>query len=526
VRDDTGRPVAGAVVNEGASASTYSAADGSYTLSLVAGDHWINAFTNDESFDTGSNILLVPVPAASASVDFVLSVRNRTIQGRVTDDQGQPLADATVFATNPLKSTGQARDTAADGTYSLTVPAGVYWVYVVKYPGLFDPVGHIPFEPSRSQAVDVSATSAQDINFALKPVSGLQPIHGRVLDHQGGPVSAVVTAAPVDQFSCNPRESVITDESGAYTLTVKPGAYLISMHSEGLPALPNQTVSVPTAAAVDFTYPPLYTLSGRVTDATGKPLRHVLAQASTSAFDGLYNSSLSDDDGYYSVIVAAGSYTITAYHQAYNVPPAQVMTVLPEHNDINFVLSPVVPPDQVLRGVVLDETGRPAANAVVSLAGELFSGETVYYDGSFARAVYPGTYTVYAGGYGYASSVPQQVTVPPGPTALTFTVRRADQFIFGQVTDEAGNPLCGVNVEATGEAAFTTALTNSSGRFAMRVPTGSYTIRALAAGYPTASAEMVTGTPAASQLELVMAKTVQEPGATRFVYLPAVTATR
>jgi protocatechuate 3,4-dioxygenase beta subunit len=259
---------------------------------------------------------------------------------------------------------------------------------------------------------------------------------------------------------------------------------------------------VPHAAAVDFTYPRLYAIGGRVTDDQGKPVRDVLMQVTTNGFNGVYNSTLSASDGWYSLAVAAGTYTVTAYHQGFSLPPVQTVTVLPEHGDVHFVLTRVAPPDQVIQGKVLDETGQPAEYAVVTLAGEM-AGKSAYFNGAFARVVYPGTYTVFAGGAGYAASDPQQVTVPPGRTDLVFTVRRADQFVYGEVTDQAGQPLCGASVEVTGAAGSSAALTNGSGRFAVRVPRGTYTIRASAIGFP-AQAQTVTVPPTVTQLRFTL----------------------
>jgi protocatechuate 3,4-dioxygenase beta subunit len=509
VRDDAGRPVAGASVGDGITSRSLTADDGSYTIAVGPGEHWISAYSDAgfyNAYDAGLNALLVAIPPAADGVDFVLRVRNRTIRGRVVDDQGQPVALADVFATNPLASLGQVRETDADGYYTLTVAAGVYWVHTVKHFSVFDqnPNRLTPFYPSYSQEVDVSADSAQAINFMLEPVTGLIKIRGRVRDAGGSPVSAVVSATSLDTYKCYLAERVSTDESGAYTIAVRPGNYSVNVYNDRLPALADQTISVPPEASIDFTFPQLYSLSGRVTDAKGKPLQYVLMQVTSSEFNGIYTSSLSDSDGWYSLIVAAGAYTVTAFHEGFAAPPAQMATIPPERTEINFVLSPVSPPDQLIRGRVLDETGQPAANAVVSLAGDLFGGKTVYYDGSFSRAVYAGTYTVAAGGSSYISSPSQQVTVPSSSTELEFTVRRADQFIFGQVTDEAGNPLCAVKVEASGEAASTYAFTDVSGRFALRVPNGVYTLRASRSDHLSPAAQTVTVPPTATQLKFVL----------------------
>jgi hypothetical protein len=122
-----------------------------------------------------------------------------------------------------------------------------------------------------------------------------------------------------------------------------------------------------------------------------------------------------------------------------------------------------------------------------------------------------------AGGAGYASSAPQRITIPPRKTVLAFTVRRADQFIFGQLTDEAGNPLCRVRVEATGDEASGFVFTDRSGRFVLRVPGGAYTIRASRNDYPLPATQTLTVPPTAAQVNLVLQLL---PAANRSLYLP------
>jgi protocatechuate 3,4-dioxygenase beta subunit len=511
VRDENGLPVAGAKVIDDASAGTTTAADGSYTLSVVAGEHWISTYSDDDTlYDGGDDIVKVSVPPAAEGVDFELRVRTRTIRGRVVDDQGRPVAMATVFATNPLENTGHAQDTAADGTYLLSVPMGVYWVHVVRYWNHYDdgPHRNTVFEPSVQQEIDVSGNSAQGVDFVLKPISGLHTLRGHVFDHEGAAVDAMISASPIDANSCEARQTVSVDATGAYTVPVKAGTYLVSAFSDGRPVLPDQRITVPSDASVDFTYPRLYAISGRVTNEKGRPLQNVLLQASTEDLDIVYNSSLTESDGWYNILVGAGTYTVTAFDDGYTSSPAQVVTVPAPPAQIDFVLTSVAPPEHVIRGRVLDESGKPARHAVVSLQGDFYGGDTVYYDGSFSRAVYPGTYTVVAGGYGYLTSEAQQVTVPAGANDLTFTVRRADESVFGKVTNEAGDPVCGARVEVSGDGGISTYVsTNSGGNFALRLPDGVYTLRASAQGYPTQT-QTATVPPTATQVNFVLSASV------------------
>jgi protocatechuate 3,4-dioxygenase beta subunit len=510
VRDEAGQPIAEASVGYGVTAVAATAADGSYTLAVAPGEHFINVYKR--GYDTGSYAsVLVPNAPTTSGVDFVLRIRNRTIRGRVTDGQGRPVDLAMVYASNPLDHTGVMEKTDANGVYTLTVAAGVYWVYTTREYNVFDPNPEQPlrYVPSQSQEVDVSQHSAQAIDFTIEPAAAL--LRGTVHDSSGQPVERAAVAATSVCGAVSYSEP--TDASGTYAIVLPPGTYSVHASKDGLPGAPAQTVSISPEATVNFTFPQPYAITGRAVDPQGQPLAEVLIEASahTRTSDSDYDYTLTDGDGRYTLIVAAGAYTVSASHGSLATPPVQTATVPPERTDVNFVLAPRLPRDQeTLLGMVYDEEGRPAANAILSVAGVPNAQKIAYFDGSYALALDPGTYSITAGGVlpmqtfgaggrAYVVSAPQQITLPANQTGLNFTVRRADQFIFGQVTDAAGHPLCDVHVEATGEGTSASARTDSSGRYALRLPDGTYTLRASASGYPASLPQTVTVPPTAIQ---------------------------
>lgn len=126
-----GEPVAGVVVTltgpEGAG-STTTAADGTYVFDGVPpGDHTVRVTPPDGYRADGPDMRGVTVAAEDlADVDFALS-RPGSIGGTVTDDAGEPVADATVTVTGPGGSITLATD-AVGGYFTGDLPAGGYLI--------------------------------------------------------------------------------------------------------------------------------------------------------------------------------------------------------------------------------------------------------------------------------------------------------------------------------------------------------------------------------------------------------------
>lgn len=84
VRDDLGRPVAGAFVGNGTANKTTTAANGSYSLELPPGEHWLNAYSDVQfysAYDDGADQFLVEVPPARDGIEAMpcLSPNSRLI---------------------------------------------------------------------------------------------------------------------------------------------------------------------------------------------------------------------------------------------------------------------------------------------------------------------------------------------------------------------------------------------------------------------------------------------------------------
>jgi protocatechuate 3,4-dioxygenase beta subunit len=162
-----------------------------------------------------------------------------------------------------------------------------------------------------------------------------------------------------------------------------------------------------------------------------------------------------------------------------------------------------------IRGTVRDASGKPLPMAWVStwLPEETTSWVTdVYYDGTYVRGMVSGTHDVRASADCHVSESKQDVTLPPSRTGIDFSLTPRDQLISGVVSDTNGIPLCDAEVGATpaGSGTSVTDYTERNGRYALQVPTGTYTVRASKSGYGPAADRAVTVPPYARGTDFIL----------------------
>ncbi len=497
VRDEAGNPLGGASIWGGLSSAT-TAANGTYTITVGPGEHSLSA--HKEGYEDAPSVL-APTPPDVAGVDFVLRLKDQVIRGRVTDDQGRPVADAWVSAEHIVCGAlgDDVTRTTANGAYTLTIASGIYWVEVEKD-------GYVPAPPEEVTVLAGTARAAEaQVNFTLQPA--MYSIRGTVRNSLGQPLAG----AWVYASACGLRYDATTDATGAYTLTVSAEKYSVYAYKWDYPDSDAQTISAPpNAAGVNFIMPPTYTISGRVTDDQGQPIEDVYVR--TAWPYPYYDSDWTDASGWYTLTVRSGDYNIRAEKAGYATPANRAVTVPPDQPRVNFTMSPLAW-DQNIQGMVRDESGRPAAEARVSVS--LVSGQgfgtsrQVYYNGTYSTTLTAGTYNVYAYASCYVSSAGRQVTLPPSRSGLDFTLRHQDQLISGRVTDSDHNPICSARVEAD-DGAYDYDYSERNGRYALQLPAGTYTVSASRSGYSPPPDKAVIVPPHATGTDFVF----QAPGNT------------
>jgi hypothetical protein len=315
----------------------------------------------DFSGDLGPPVDPTPaLPTVNANGQLirpVLVVGTAVIRGRVTRDDGFPVARATVSTQVAMTAPGLGRQailsgsktaqTGDDGSYEISeLPAGQYRVVAAK-PGYIRGGYGQREETDPSTPVDVAdAQTRTRIDVVLQRNSN---VTGRVVDEYGDPVENVAVTLSQIKFLGGRKRLVTvsamsgrtTDDLGRYRVySVPPGDYVVSASvgqvvafqpSTGVsgyaltyfPSTPNpreaQFVSVPRAldvTGIDFVLVPIQTatVSGRKIGADGEPFGGSLtitpSQRSGALVTEPAGARIYDDGRFEFPNVAPGDYVI------------------------------------------------------------------------------------------------------------------------------------------------------------------------------------------------------------------------
>ncbi len=397
VRDTHGAPIAGAQIFAsrpccprlfGGGGAT-SAADGTYTLSgLDPAAYSVSATATGYVGQSYSGTVTPPLGGTSTGIDVVL-VQDGTITGKVTDQNGTPVAGASVNANPAGSCCMQPVTTAADGTYTIQAPVGTYRLLVSKtgfgpryYGGASDERG----------GFDVIVSSAQttpNIDVSLEPGG---TITGTIRDTSNAAVAgATVYAQDVVGGFTQPVQST---GGGAYAIhDLAPGTYLMTAWAPGHSGAyyPNSytqagataltVVSGGTLSGIDLALAQGATISGRVTDLQNNPLPGVGVSASGSAFtipqffggnssvataaDGTFTlSGIGPGENTLSFQDGQNGYANVYYHGAYMQAQAtQVTTSIGEN--VTGIDQQLSHSTGSVSGTVTDDHGQPVAGAAV-----------------------------------------------------------------------------------------------------------------------------------------------------------------
>ncbi len=310
------------------------------------------------------------------------------VRGRVTDQDGRPIAGAAVVAAGFWKPTDSGfsdnialvpevasayrTTTAADGTYVLkSIPQGVLLEAKITAPGFGTP--EISWNTTQAAAITLDRRAGR-IEGRLKPpdergLSGRMRIH---LSYAGPPGKS--SSGPV---SLRYNEGTEAGKDGSFRFDgLPPGRYAISAAAEDdapFVARPVQDVEVGPDAALGIEIPlqRLVTITGRVVDArTGKGVASV--GVACYRINNLYRqdmrSARTDAEGRFMVPAQPGRVYIEpqGFPRTYlvsNDADCPNLEVKADRAWPDLKLSPATE----LHGVVVDASGHPAAGAEVYL---------------------------------------------------------------------------------------------------------------------------------------------------------------
>lgn len=444
-----------------------------------------------------------------------------TLEGQVVDPQGRPVAEADVRSEpgNGLGLRRRSRRRADDSPDATTGPDGRFVVG--------DLARGVPMTLTirrkgygGTDLAGIELPLEEPLTVVLEPSSILS---GEVVDTDGQGIEkagilARGGAAP------GPRSrggSFTRGESGAdgrFTVEgVAPGRVTVSVMADGYL---EQEKEVEVIAGEDrddlrFALEPGATITGRVVDASGRPLAEarlrVVSDAPPFGFRGA-SSAESDADGVYLLAgVPAGEQSVAAEHEGH-VRTVRDLTVVIGENRLDFRLEAGLS----VAGRVIDEGGAPVAGARVALGGAggrpaslLSGGEMSDGAGAFRfDGVEPGSYSLTATKGGFAAFRQEEpVEVTAGPVEGLEVVLRRGARVTGRLLGVELGELAGAQV-IVGNFADPSRLpviapVDYEGRFRLEgIGVGEWTLMALLGDGLPAGQERITIEPGQRELEV------------------------
>ncbi len=463
VRDKTsGQPIEKAYISIEAEQSTKRRTsaktdeNGSYKIStLDTGSYTLKATAKGYMKATRPGVT-VRVGQATDGINFSLLPQPR-IRGTVTLEGGG-VAKGTELRLSSAGSfitglTGRLFYGKADGVadeygrYEIVKgKPGKRYIVTAYLPGYVSAVSE-PFQlvPGRDQ---------EGVDFSLKKGCSLS---GRVTDEKQNPVSGAKVKTgkkggfgPFDSdlgtSSAKGQGIALTDDTGNFTLSgIEPGSYKIQVSAKGYSTANVDNVKF----SEDSKSEPLkivlqagLTISGRVTDSSGKPLHGAKVWAFGSGETGYVSRRTeTDEEGRYEIVsLSSGSYKVRTRLKGYSRERTE--GVEPPAEDIDFVLSS----GGRIAGRVLDrESGRsvtrfrymtdqaPYSKKILFKYGK----EQVSEDGTFeTKPLDPGDYAVTVSADGYAPERVEGIEVESGKTVQVDIRLRPAASIKGEILNE------------------------------------------------------------------------------------------
>ncbi len=269
----------------------------------------------------------VPEPAGAArgQVGCGTAAGSTGIGGTVRDAvSGSPVAEAYVAvlrASDQAMVAGVAAGT--DGRFSVAVPAGVYFLYLLDPSG-----GHTARMHGSPTAVTVTGGAVSSVDAQMAPRRG--SLTGRVTDEGTGQPVAGAWAVTVNWASGTPERVAVADAGGRFVLDqMAVGAHMVvyvdpagAHEPEYFGGTPSPVGAVPVqvgagaateaAAALAARAAPATTtaVDGVVTERGGGPLAGVMVVALRARDYRLAAGTRTDAAGGYHLALAAGDYKL------------------------------------------------------------------------------------------------------------------------------------------------------------------------------------------------------------------------
>ncbi len=342
---------------------------GVYCIEIVPGDNTRFARQSLETIKVTSN----------TTFSIVLKAGN-ILSGMVRDHQGKPVSNAEIliFGIEPhvLRVT---QDVFADGSYSISLPGGRYYVCVYHKNRGDNAVSarkrnpaEKPFLCQIMEVVDLQRDGKKD--FQLPELVKFQ---GIATNKAGHPVSAVkatiqATEKPDTVFANQLPLSVtcVTGKDGKFEACLKPGSYNVKLEPPADSHLAEKqfgSVLVDQERTKAYSLDAGHQLSGRITH---KRMPLVGAKVTIMGVKS-ETSQWTDEDGHYCFSLGSGAYELMVSAQPHPLGQETFPELAPWNGNVildkNTELDVEMDEGLLINGRVLDPARQPRAGVLLSI---------------------------------------------------------------------------------------------------------------------------------------------------------------
>ena len=384
--------------------------------------------------------------------------KGTTIGGLIQDDQGAPIAGASVFVivpSNESREPGKPRPSIQD--FEAKTDAEGRWRCDIVPAKLDDVLLRLSHSDFISDAL-YGSTPRPSIE-ELRAQTGVMvmkkgiAVEGRVLAADGKPIAGAKVAQGRDRFGSN-YPSATTDDEGKFRFAnCPPGELILTVQAEGHAPDLRRIMVAPNPPPVEFALEPARRISGRLVDRQGNPVAGALVAADTwRGYRSIKFRVDTDQDGRFAWNDApADDVLFDIGKQGYMSVRGKVLKA--SEDDVTITLLKTL---KVSGGVVDDATGEPIAAFTVTPGIDWGSGRPPYWDRQSARRQAGGRYEIdfsepRAGHFvrieadGHLPAVSRSFKDDEGD--VTFDVRlKRGEGVSGVVVAPGGKPAAGASV--------------------------------------------------------------------------------
>lgn len=432
----------------------------------------LRAQANRRDLAPGSLELPALLPGQTRAGIRIVLAPGRSINGKIVDQQGNPLEGVSISAVKALDP-GQQHMPFMGGPKApvgaaLSGTDGLFSIQQLE-PGTYDlTASRHGFASGKIPGVNLQnpAGNADAGTLTLQPGAR---ISGRVQDKDGNPLEdAAIRLVPADPFAAmsvrfgSSPPNAETGPDGWFTIEdLTPGeAVELMIQKSGYADLTQSGVQVPTPQDLTISLQPSSTISGQILDSDGKPIPRVqltLYQTSAAGRGGMsvavimgHDKGQTDAEGKFLIEdVAPGTYRLVLSAEGFQGKSKEGLEVAAGHDltDLSITLDRAAR----LEGRALSADGLPVVGADISIVegsgGFDFSSPRAKTDGDgYYRldGLAPGLHSFQARHQEYPRAV-RDIEVKSGNNKVDFNFP-GGQEVSGRVVDETGSPVVGASL--------------------------------------------------------------------------------